>query len=709
MTFRHIGNCTRSGTCLIFSTAVSAFALGSAAWAQDTSNQGEGLEEIVVTAQRRAETLQSVPIQVAAFSAAKIEDAGMKSTRDFVALVPNVTFDETSLSYLNSFIAVRGVSQLSNADSPVAFVVDGVPQNSQKQQKMNLFDVERIEVLKGPQGGLYGRNAIGGAINIITKSPSDVAEGFVQGTYGRGDAIDVTGGVSIPLADEVGLRMSGAYMSDDGRIENAFTGKNVDFIDHDWELRAKLNAALTDAIKVDVRTAYRDFDGYGPYVSVPAGRADDYQAPRANLGGVSFGDIFDASGKIDIDLGGVTLTSITAHTDIEESYRGDGDSSNPIDKPSGFLGLGFPAGQAQALRTKLTSQELRLVSDDEAAFRWILGAYYLDTSRSLTSIVFVDIDGTYDHVQDPAVQFFRASESNENSAYAGYANVDYDIGEHLTLSGALRYDYDHRRQIDPTTGAVRTTHFSSPQPKATITYKFTPERLVYATYSNGFRSGGFNSPAAPVPVFRAEELQNYEVGFKTSWLSNRLIVNGAAYRADDDNMQYFDPDPIAFQVIDNIDRVRITGVELDVQALVARGLQLFASVGTTDTEILRNRINPSVVGNKTPKAAPWTTNVGFQYEAPLSTALGFMVRVDYQHRSKKYWEADNIYVQEPLDLVNARVGLQTDRWSIFAFGRNVLDEKYYTDFGSPPVSGIDTFYASLGQPASYGIEMRYKF
>jgi iron complex outermembrane receptor protein len=168
--------------------------------------------------------------------------------------VPNVSFDE-SFTYLNSFVVVRGVTQINNADSPVAVIVDGVPQNSQKQLRMNLFDIQRIEVLKGPQGGLYGRNAIGGAMNIITKDPSDHMEGALDASYGRGDAIDVTGSLSTPVGDDAGLRVAGSYKTDNGRIRNTYSNKNVDFIDHDWELRGKFKASLSDNLKIDLRAS----------------------------------------------------------------------------------------------------------------------------------------------------------------------------------------------------------------------------------------------------------------------------------------------------------------------------------------------------------------------------------------------------------------------------------------------------------------------
>ena len=709
MLFRHMRPGMTSQVCLSFWSGVCVLTLAIPAHSQEAAESPGGLEEIVVTAQRRSESLQNVPIQVAAFGAAAIEAAGIRTTRDFVALIPNVALDE-SYTYLNSQITVRGVSQLNTSDLPVAVVVDDVPQNSQKQLRMNLFDIERIEVLKGPQGGLYGRNAIGGAINIITKAPSDHLEGFVQSTYSTGDAIDLVGGVSTPLGEDVSLRVAGSYKSDDGRIENVFRGDNVDFVNHDWEVRSKLSADLSESFKLDLRASYRDFDGYGPLNSiVTSGLANDYQPPRTNLEGITFGHIFDASGKIDVKLSGATLISITGYTDLSEFTRGDGDMSNPVDKPGGFLDLGFAAGQAVNLRTTLVSQEVRLVSDSEGPFRWILGSYFLHTDRPADLIGFLDVDGAYDHVNDPLFQFFSSHESNKNDAYAGYANVDYDVGDHLILSGAFRYDHDKRRQTNLVTREVREASFDSAQPKATITYKVTPQQLIYATYSKGFRSGGFNSPIASIPVFDAETLQNYEVGFKTSWFNNKLIVNGAAYHADDENTQYFFIDPFAGGIIGNIDEVRIRGVELDVQALVAPGLQVFGSLGTTDTEILRNSIDPSLTGNKTPQSIPWSANLGFQFDTRLTDEIGLMARVDYQHRSKRYWEADNLHVQEPVDNVDLRVVFQTDRWSIFGFGRNVLDEKFFAGYVSSPWTGFDSDLASLGQPAIYGVEFRYEF
>lgn len=682
------------------------------AFAQDNSSgqaQG-GIEDIVVTAQRREESLQQVPIQVAAFSSDRIEDAGISSTQDFVSLVPNVSLDE-SFTYLNSFVVVRGVTQINNADSPVAVIVDGVPQNSQKQLRMNLFDVERIEVLKGPQGGLYGRNAIGGAINIITKAPSDEFEGSLSASYGRGEAIDLTGAISVPLGADTGLRLAGNYKSDNGRIGNTFTGQNVDFIDHDWELRGKFTTTISDSIKLDVRGAYRDFQAGSIYDSVIfSGRANDYQLPNENIEGLTFGNIFDASAKLDFDLGGVKLTSITAYTDLTEIYQGDLDFSNPVTKPGGFLGLGIQVGQGQDLGVRLTSQELRLASDGDGPLRWILGGFYLHTKRDLLTRAFVDLNSSRDQIDNSALVIVRLEESNSNNAYAVYGNVDFDLTDNLTLSGALRYDRDDRRQRDVSTGAVRERSFDSVQPKATLTYKVTPDQLVYATYSTGFRSGGFNAPTVSIPVYRAERLENFELGFKTSWMNRRLILNGAIYKANSNDFQFFFIDAAsASQIIANIDQVSIWGVELEMQAMLTKGLQIYGGIGTTDSEITRNTPLPATVGNRTPKSTSWTLNAGFQFDTPISGDMNLLARLDYQHRGRKFWQVDNRDVQEPVNLVDVRIGVESDSWGLYFSGRNIFGEKYYADFNPTAFSGLDTAIGFRGQPATWAIEAKIKF
>ena len=672
-----------------------------------------GLEEIVVTAQKRAQSLQDVPIQVTAFSEQRIEDAGIRTTQDFVNMVPNMSLDD-SYSYLNTFVVVRGVTQINNADAPVAIVVDGVPQNSQKQFKMNLFDIERIEVLKGPQGALYGRNAIGGAVNIVTRQPSNEFEGFARASYGNGDAIDLSGGVSGPIVeDKVLFRLAGSYKQDDGRITNTFLDENVDFIDHDYSIRGLIKVLASERLTLDLRGSYQDFQAGGLYDSAifDLNEANQIQPPRADVLGKTFGNIKELTFKFDYEADFATLTGITGYTDVKEYNRGDLDFTNPVLNPGGFLGLFGPVIQGQNQDIELFSQELRLVSPSEDRFRWIVGAYYIHTDRAVLTRAVVDLDNSLEQFDDPALRIINLTEDNSNDAFALFAQFDYDITDKFTLSGALRYDEDKRKQTDLTSLLVREQTFDSIQPKATLTYNFNDDQLVYATYSKGFRSGGFNAPTVPIPVFDKEELDNFEAGFKTSWLNNRLVVNGAVYLQKVDNFQFFFLDAAtASQVIANIEAVDIFGLELEAQALVAEGLEVFGAIGTTDSEIKRSSLFPGFVGNKTPKTTDWTLNAGFQYRFPIQDDLNGMLRVDYEHRGNKYWHVDNLAVQESLDLVDARAGVEGDNWGVYVWAKNLTDEDYYTDYNQVAFSGLGFYDIGFrAQPRTYGVEGKFKF
>nr|VFJ65750.1 MAG: iron complex outermembrane recepter protein [Candidatus Kentron sp. FW] len=222
------------------------------------------LEEVSVTAEKRLEKLQNVPVSVTAFSADGIVDAGIENTQDFIDLTPNVTLDD-SYTVGNTFVTIRGVSQINNADSPIAIVVDGIPQNNQKQLKQELFDIERIEVLRGPQGAGYGRNAIGGAINIITKGPTNETEGYVKTGVYNGSGKTVSGAVGGPLVENVLLyRLAGNYRESDGLIDNEFLNQKVD--DHEANnLRAQLRWLATDDFSMDIVYATSNMEGGSIY------------------------------------------------------------------------------------------------------------------------------------------------------------------------------------------------------------------------------------------------------------------------------------------------------------------------------------------------------------------------------------------------------------------------------------------------------------
>lgn len=667
------------------------------------------LEPVIVQSQRRLERLQDVPISVKAFSSRQIEDMGITSTQDFVNLTPNMSFDN-SLTYGNSFVVIRGVTQINNADSPVAVVVDGVPQNNQKQLKMNLFDIQRIEVLKGPQGALYGRNAIGGAINIETKKPTSERQSFAAIEVANGNSMQTTAGTTGELLPKLLYRIDAQAKKSGGLLENTFRGDKVDAIDRDTTVRGRLIYTPVDDLSLDLRVNFNDFRAGANWDSVVrSSNPNDIRNPRSSILGKTLGQSSDVSLKADYQTSLGTLTSITGYTNLTERYRGDIDFSNPTDLPGGFLGLGIQAGQGQNLNTKMLSQEVRLTSADASPLRWIVGAYFLDTRRHLDTRLFVDATSDISQFDDPGKTVVNLQGEDHNRASAGFGQVDYDLSPGLTVSGALRFDRDGRHQKDLRTGSSRDAAFDSWQPKVTLTKHFDGDNLAYATYSTGFRSGGFNSPG--LASFRPESLANYELGAKTTLLDKRMILNGAVFYSKSKNFQFFYVDAgSGSQVISNIDRVRIQGADIDFRYLPTRGLEFDGGIGITDGIIARNSVDPGSVGHHTPKNVPIKLNFGVQYLKAVTDTLNGFVRLDVEHRGKKYWHPDNVAVADPMTLFGVRFGVrgQDDKWGMTFYGKNLTNKHYYADYNSAKYSGLPYDIGSLAPLRMYGLELKFR-
>lgn len=709
---------------------LAAMASPGIALAQD----GEGGDVIVVTGQLRSQDLQDVAASVNVLTAEMIEDAGVRTTEDFVALTPNLTFDD-SFTYQNSFVVIRGVTQVNNADAPVAIIVDGVPQNNQKQFKQPLFDVQQIEVLKGPQGSLYGRNAIGGAINIVTKQPTNDFEGFLGGSVSNGVGYRAEAGLSGPIIeDKVLFRIAGSYYATDGLIENEFLDEKVDDVDRDFSIRGKLKISPSENFSIDLRASYSDFDAGSSYdtvtnntpnsAAVPvfrAGTSNDISQSTSDFRGFTVGEILELSGKADWELPFATATYILGYTDIDESYRADLDFSNPT-MPSGIFG-GFNLGQGQDLGVELFSHELRFVSPDDQPFRWILGGYYLDTNRTLRTRVFVDIDNTPQQIETGFVLLDRA-EANDNQAWALFGQIELDVTDRLTLQAGGRYDEDERNQIDPMTpGSDRSLSFNSFQPKVTLSYDIADSVLGYATYSKGFRSGGFNAPGVVIEAFADETLTNYEVGMKTQFLNGRVTLNLAGFYSESEDFQFFFVDvTTGSQIISNLGEVDILGFDADFNYAATDNITLYGGVGVTDSEI-KSIGNPaletfltgagvttaSVIGSRSPKTTELTLNLGAQLVQPMTSSLDGVFRIDYEYQGDKFWQIDNLDVRDPIHLLGLRASLDHDRWTASIWTKNLLNEEYYADFNPSEFAGGGFDLGFQARPRTYGVDLKLRF
>lgn len=664
------------------------------------------IEEIIVTAERREANLQDTPVAVTAFSASDITEAGIQTTQDFIAMTPNVSFDD-SFTVGNSFVTVRGVAQINNADSPMAIVIDGVPQNNQKQFKMELFDIERIEILKGPQGALYGRNAIGGAINIVSKQPTNELQGYVVAGFGSGSEIKASGAVSGPIVqDTLFFRIAAAYKDTDGLIDNSYLNTEVDFLES-ADVRAKLLWLPNDKTSIDARFATSNLKGGAIYDaaffdSVSTDNTNHERAPITDILGQSEREIDELALKMDFETGLGTFTSITAYTDLYEDYFGDLDFCNPVDCPGGFFGFG-QVDQLQELDVQMLSQEFRIVSPSDKGFRWFAGVYGLQTDRDLLTIATLADFGNFPIVNN--------NESNDNFAWAVFGQLEYDFGANTELSLSLRYDSDRREQTDVATGNKRRETFDAWQPKVTLSHRFSETSLGYLTYARGFRSGGFNGIGGR--QFDAETIDSFEAGYKTEFANGRVIMNSSVFYAKDDDFQFFFVDVNAggAQVIDNLDKTSMLGLEIELKALITRNWEVYAALGVLDTEI--DKIDPDLpvpaeIGNKTPKTQDNSLNLGTQFSFPVGSLTG-VFRFDYEHRGDKYWHTDNVAVMGPVNLLHLRASLQSESWALTLWGRNITDEFYYQDFNAVAFTGLpwDIGWPSRGE--SWGLEFRYQF
>jgi iron complex outermembrane receptor protein len=539
----------------LLSAALGVLTVADPVWAQTQTQVSEPtLQEVVVTARKREEALLDVPVTVDAFTQQTIESAGIEAPRDFVALVPNMTLVEVQ-NVGNSFITIRGISQARNSEPSVAVLVDGVLEPNPYEFDQELNDVTSIQVLKGPQGALYGRNAIGGAIIINTADPSDHFEGAAKVGVGNGtsEKAQVAVGGPIDSAGTFRYRASVNFYNTDGYLENTYLGHKADPY-KDYSGRLRLLWKPSDQLTADLRffgdhvetTAYYyiiprkvesdPFSSFPPSPMNPDGtppNANDVTSPiQTNNLGTDTRDVTDIALKLDYAMGAGTFTSITDWDHTKEIDTGDAYDFRPLQTsiawnfplsygivtpPTPAQGGPFDVSQSQFIDVTTWSQELRFTSNKVGGFAWIAGAYFIHTERFIsTDNIFDRGEGVpkvyHDPIVDPTNPYATntnltfLADSQSNNAWAVFADATYDFSKQLELDVALRYDEDQRQNTTDTpdnflppatkpgayTGLVRKQTFDAVQPKFTLRYKPANNLTFYGGWSRGFRSGGFN-------------------------------------------------------------------------------------------------------------------------------------------------------------------------------------------------------------------------
>lgn len=691
-----------ASTLLSAAWAAPAFAQAETAAASVDSGQ---IDEIVVTARKREESLNEVPLSVTAVTATTIERTGITSIDRLNAIVPSFSQVPAQDPGTN-IITIRGITQVRFGEPPVALVIDGVQASSPDQGTQELTDIERIEVLKGPQGSTYGRNAIGGAINIVTKEPTNSFENQLSAEVGQGLYYRLFGSSSGPIVDDVLLyRVSAAYKNSEGRIRNETLDRKVD----DYEaisLRGRLLFKPSDVLSLDLRGSYEDLDGGSAYYfPVFQGQdLNDVQPVVANRDGTGLRRLRDFSLKADYDFGGITLTSITAYAYAKAATIGQDLDFLPYPLAPDFGGLVLD----QTRRVESWSEEIRLTSASDQPLRWLLGAYYLNTHRDVASSAFLDLTGEGDY---HAVQLSYLPERGRNNAYALFGTLDYDISDAFKLSVGLRQDWDDRKQTNPANGSRIAEVFKSLQPKASLSYFIDPDKMIYVSAARGFRSGGFNAESMIFPrQYGSEVAETYELGSKLSLLDRRLQVNLAAFYTDQKNVQFYRWDSqTAAQGILTINQAYHYGIEGDINARIGRSLSLFAGGSLIDSKVQDFDGSELWRGNELPHINGWKYNLGGQYETSIGSDAEAIVRVDYSAFGDLYWFVDNLAKQDPVHLVNARLIIERWPWTLTLSAENVFNKRYNTDFFSSFFAGTPTDVGFPNNPRQLNAKLAVRF
>ncbi|MDP5229020.1 MAG: TonB-dependent receptor [Cellulophaga sp.] len=676
----------------------------------------KGFTGVIGKSRKRTASIQTTPESVTALNAEGIESAGVTDINSFSTLVPNLKFNSAQAVGLN-FITVRGIPQVRGGDAPLAFVIDGVTIPDPSLLSQGLYDLALVEVVKGPQGALYGKNAIGGAINIYTKEPTNIMSNRIELGAGNGGNLQAqfvsSGAIS---KDKVFYRFSTQYKNFDGLLTNEFLNEKVDFA-KEFSVRGQIKARVSDNFTIAATIQHFNIDGGATYYSVnPTGTDGEFTGgildpnPEdgnnvivANVLGRS--DMKNNYGnfKMDYNLKGATLQSITSFNKVDRSTNGDLD----------FLELDGLT-QAEEISTKTFNQELRINNTTtDTKFDWSLGGFYQSIQRDVVQngTTGVDFGGPSD--------FDTSDFVNDTRTIALFGFGDYKITDKFTVSAGFRYDIDKFTQEDFLFITNSERDNNEFQPKVSLSYQASEKVLFYANYGRGYRNGGFNADATDLfdRSFDDETSDNYELGFKTTSLNDRLIFNGSIFSSNLTNQQQYILDLNTFIAgVYNYDETKVFGFELESRARLSNFLDIFANFGLSDAEIVNGGSSGSTDytiynGQKVPFVPVSSFAIGLESSFDITENLKFNGFLNLDRTGKTYWHETNTAANtsDAYSLLNARIGFSYKNWKLDIWGKNLMDTQYYREFSPGEFVGSPDDVAWRGQPVSVGTAISVKF
>jgi len=732
-----------SRTFMLMASASFAF-IANPVFAQDTPPAGDdtgGLEEIIVTAQKREERLQDVPVAVTALGADAIANQRIAEFSDLTRAAPSLTITQTTSSP-NNAIVLRGIGTFAfsiGVEPSVAVIIDDMPVVQQAQAFDNMADLQRIEVLKGPQGTLFGKSASAGVVNIVTQDPGKEFSGSVSATAATDGDYRVEGVVSAPLGDNAGVRLTGFYHDYRGNVFNVTNGQHLNDQEN-YGVRAKFKANVSDALTVTITGAHskatqdgtattlRGIFGAGtprvlgqaalpliPSLNGITPGTGNYRS-RVNAVGPTANKTTSIAGKIDLDLGFANLISVTAYQDWKFRFENDFDNTD----------IAGVAQQGPYHSTNLT-QELRVVSSGSDALKYVAGVFYSDaqTDRSFN--------------RGPAAAA-KWTATNGNKSLGLFGQLDYTLPTETTISGGVRYN---REKIDvafdnllgttvnacaPGTAACRGSNTDSVVTwKGSVSQKLARDVMVFASVARGHKgfaydivtgfnpariNGALNGTAAGLsgtgPV-KPEKSTSYEIGLKSRFLDNRVQLNVIGFYTNYNDFQAQSAVLVAGAptfLLNNVGKLRTKGVEVEFQAKASDWLRIDAGATYADAamtsfplaqgydgqpgtdprcvRVFASGANAGLCqthdrsGAAPPNAPKFKWNLGATSEFDLGgDATGIFI-LSYQHQSKVNFDlkGNPLLNQAGYGVMNASLGAEIGQFKVTAFVNNLFDKHY---------------------------------
>lgn len=697
-------------------TALVASALASSLQAQENTDTAN-LEEIIVTANKMEENLKDIPASISVISDLDIEDKRLTSIDDVIKQIPNMSGANIGYAIGTNF---RGInSSVFSNSNPMVIYVDGVPQYGSNDYDVMLKNAQRIEVLRGPQGTLYGKDAIGGVINVISKTPENQWQGsagfevgsnqYLQGSFNANGAL-----VKDKLFLNVGLQAD----KHNGWITNDFDGSDAD-VDKNIKFNTTLTFKPTDRLttKLSLATYKINNDwasaGIGDFNTITRKDAEhaNFDVPYETEK-----NSFSQALNIDYDFDAVKFSSLTTHKRFTSVGIYDFDQRYDPNNTSHSNGL----YQFQDTENKDLTQEFKLTSNTDGRFKWLAGLYF-DKSK----VSNIKMGYQFPYIDRATEQYFGTFEQDipsvsDSKTVAAFAQGSYDVTDALTITLGGRYQKVQRNvnlenylyplaigKITPVFSRSEKTSWNAFLPKLALSYAVNDNLTSYFSYSQGYMPGGFNffplSPADKLK-FEPQTSDNFEIGMRGDFLGGDLAINAAVFYMDIDNIHLynngFDENGRYFNEVSNAGKAKSKGLELDARYQINDQWAISAALGVTDAKYTRHS-NPNYNGNTVSMSPKYTANLGLSYFHPE----GFYARLDINSEGTKYIDDANSKKQKAWVTADVKVGYLLNDFNIYGYINNLTDEEYIHN--TRPSGSVDQNF--FNPPRTFGVGLRYSF